>query len=640
MGDNLKKLFKSRLLDEMLGSVKAAGAADWSVLVMDAVTTKVMSSNCRISEILDYGISLVDNVAKKREPLPSLSGVYFITPSNDSVRQVIEDFKEKPLYKSAHIFFSSSADPRQLNAIKSSPGLIAHLKTLKEVNLELLTVDRRTFVTEEEKSLQVLFGEGAEASPAIQDEVQLISRRLVTLFASLKEFPAIRFRAAKPPGDDAGAGLESRQLVSQRIAVEVNDRLMPLQRAGVLPGSETCDLIVVDRGFDVVAPIIHEWTYEAMAYDLLESKINGNVFEYQSETQAGRSETKEHLLDERDELWLKLRHQHFAAAAAHITQSLDEFRSKHKAANYKGGGDGSGLDMRGMRSLVQSLPQYREQLARLSVHVEVASSLNRIIDSRRLVDLGKLEQDLVFGDATSKEVINFLSTFPDLAAEDKVRLMMSYVATHPEKLDPTKQTQWQKLAKLSNEDMSTVINLECLGVPVRKRGKSSGLNFGRKRKRAVRKDREPGEGEQEYELSRFVPLLQEILEDLAENKLGTDEYPFVRPPVSPPSGMMANSGPFGSSKGQSVRSNKATVGWAKKAVGAGREDAAQPKGRRVIVFIVGGITRSEMRTVHKLSGKLGRDVLLGGTSIINPSTFMKGLRLLSADAATLELGFA
>jgi hypothetical protein len=55
-----------------------------------------------------------------------------------------------------------------------------------QVNLEFLTVDRRTFVTEEEKSLQVLFGEGAEASPAIQDEVQLISRRLVTLFASLK----------------------------------------------------------------------------------------------------------------------------------------------------------------------------------------------------------------------------------------------------------------------------------------------------------------------------------------------------------------------------------------------------------------------------------------------------------------------
>ena len=41
----------------MLGGVKAAGGADWSVLIMDAVTTKVMSKAARISEILDFGVS-------------------------------------------------------------------------------------------------------------------------------------------------------------------------------------------------------------------------------------------------------------------------------------------------------------------------------------------------------------------------------------------------------------------------------------------------------------------------------------------------------------------------------------------------------------------------------------------------------
>ena len=64
---------------------------------------------------------------------------------------------------------------------------------------------------------------------------------------------------------------------------------------------------------------------------------------------------------------------------------------------------------------------------------------------------------------------------------------MCYAATHPEKMDAQKQVQWQKLAKLQPADMNTIINLEALGVPVRKRGKASGLSFGRKRKRAVRK---------------------------------------------------------------------------------------------------------------------------------------------------------
>lgn len=69
------------------------------------------------------------------------------------------------------------------------------------------------------------------------------------------------------------------------------------------------------------------------------------------------------------------------------------------------------------------------------------------------------------------------------------RLLMCYAATHPEKLDAAKQAQWQKLARLREEDMNAVLNLEYLGVPVRKRGKASGLSFGRKRKRAVRKAR-------------------------------------------------------------------------------------------------------------------------------------------------------
>ena len=59
---------------------------------------------------------------------------------------------------------------------------------------------------------------------------------------------------------------------------------------------------VLRRGCDAVAPVIHEWTYEAMAYDLL--GLRGSTFKYESETAGGKMETKEHILDERDELWV------------------------------------------------------------------------------------------------------------------------------------------------------------------------------------------------------------------------------------------------------------------------------------------------------------------------------------------------
>ena len=45
----------------------------------------------------------------------------------------------------------------------------------------------------------------------------------------------------------------------------------------------------------------------------------------------------------------------------------------------------------------------------------------------------------------------------------------------------------------------------------------------------------------------------------------------------------------------------------------------------MVVFVVGGITRSEMRAAHKLSPKLGRPVLLGGTALDTPGAFLKRL---------------
>lgn len=62
-----------------------------------------------------------------------------------------------------------------------------------------------------------------------------------------QEFPSIRFRASKPVGDDPGSGLETQALVSQRVALELDERLRQFQQAGQLPSTQTCDLIIVDR---------------------------------------------------------------------------------------------------------------------------------------------------------------------------------------------------------------------------------------------------------------------------------------------------------------------------------------------------------------------------------------------------------
>lgn len=44
---------------------------------------------------------MVEDISKRREPLPQLVGVYFISPTNDNVRQLVRDFSlaTMPQYK-------------------------------------------------------------------------------------------------------------------------------------------------------------------------------------------------------------------------------------------------------------------------------------------------------------------------------------------------------------------------------------------------------------------------------------------------------------------------------------------------------------------------------------------------------------
>jgi hypothetical protein len=55
---------------------------------------------------------------------------------------------------------------------------------------------------------------------------------------------------------------------------------------GALPRSESCDCLLIDRATDPLSPLMHEWTYECLAYDLLD--IEGNVYRYTVELEGGK----------------------------------------------------------------------------------------------------------------------------------------------------------------------------------------------------------------------------------------------------------------------------------------------------------------------------------------------------------------
>ena len=113
---------------------------------------------------------------------------------------------------------------------------------------------------------------------------------------------------------------------------------------GTSGDTSTCEVLILDRSFDYVAPIIHEWTYEAIIHDLL--NVPNSVYTYSINTKKGVEE-KIAKLDEKDALFVELRH-------AHVAKVMGDLFEKGRIENEANQKNASNSDIKRM---VQALPK-------------------------------------------------------------------------------------------------------------------------------------------------------------------------------------------------------------------------------------------------------------------------------------------
>jgi len=75
-----------------------------------------------------------------------------------------------------------------------------------------------------------------------------------------------------------------------------------------------------------------------------------------------------------------------------------------------------------------------------------------------------------------------------------------------------------------------------------------------------------------------------------------------------------------------MRKDKTQPKWANK--DKRKTDKPSTTGARIILFILGGMTHSEMRSAYELSKKTNREVIVGSNSILTPKEFVAELRSL------------
>lgn len=622
--EGLLPIVQDRLQKEVFGNSADKWKKDM-ILIVDDASLRVISNAMGMYKLMENRVYLVEQISKVRAPYRNSAPLYFLSPTKDSVARLIDDWtpsrkRKEPLYAdSVFVYFTHALSDELFNMIKACKPLVRRLKSLSELNIDFIAKQREAFHLDMNSSevFSKLYrgGLNGRSSPGVTEHA--IADKLVTVCASLHEYPHIRYRS------DSKVGSTLARLFNEKFHNFI-DKNKQWWYHGDSAHTEKgrATLLILSRADDCLSPLIHEFTYQAMVHDLL--PIEDDKITVKAQSSDGVID-KDALLNESDELWVELRGKHIADVIQILSGRIREIVNSNTAvALNKKSSEAKSLSLTQMANALKALPEYQEVLSKLSQHMHISHRCMDIFKKQGLLEISEVEQTLATGkndDGKSPKV----SEMVDLVEQQlqsiidpvtRFRLLAIFIISQGG-MKPSDQSRLVAAANLRPEQTKALQNLEVLGFPMVKPLSTGRVGSALNGERIVARRNVVDSGS-EYSSSRYASDLKDLLIKMQEGRLSFDAYPSIYP--MPDEGMTNTVASVGVS---SVRLKASK--YSKSSKGA----VMAPKvGPRQIVFVAGGLCYSELRAAEELMEAGGPEIVLGSTNFTTPQSFVKDIASL------------
>ncbi|KOS23106.1 Protein transport protein sec1 [Escovopsis weberi] len=601
--------------DVILREIKNITQDDWKCLIVDENSKRILDNVVKQDEILNCNIATIERIEDRREPNPEMDAIYLLSPEPHIVDCLLADF-ELRRYRRGFLVWNNLLEPALRRKLDDFPGIRQLRASSRTLFVDFFPRESHLVTFRDPWSFPMLFHPACNAN--VPKHMQILAQKIAGVCITLGEYPKVRYYKPRNAFHDAS-------VLCTHLARFVQEELDGYaQWDPNFPPPSTrpqSTLIITDRSMDIMAPLLHEFTYQAMAHDLLPIK-DGDKVTFHTTINEGtpEAETKDMELAEKDRIWVDNRHRHMKDTIDKLMGDFQKFLDQNPHFTNQS----SETSLSAIRDMMAGLPQFQEMKEAYSLHLTMAQECMSIFQRHRLSDTALVEQSLATGlDEDSKKPKNILESVVRLlddeavSPSDRLRLIMLYALYRGGViLEDVKKLLMH--SSLPVQDADALVNLAHLG------GKGT---------RALKdplqplaplfpKDPKTVQDDDEYTLSRFEPALKPMLDALTKGMLDQTLFPYVKPPLDPNEDLVA-------AQASSLRAGRPN--WA----AAGRR---QPENlQRVIVFVAGGATYSESRACYEIGKERSRDVILATSHMLTPQLFVRQVSDLSREKRQLDL---